>query len=138
MFYQTKKNTEPKQYIFNLPVEIQNGPNYMIIVKANVTVPEISTSLSDIDFGDVICGQKKIVTLRFSNNKEVPCHWRLAPKAETKKLRNKLQSMSESRFNMTPTHGSLDPYSECHIEIAFTPASNKAYFFKYYLEMDDN
>lgn len=56
VFYQTKKNTEPKHYVFTLPVEIQNGAKYQIIIKANVTVPSIGLSMTDIDFGDVICG----------------------------------------------------------------------------------
>jgi len=88
--------------------------------------------MDEIDFGDVICGQKKKVTLRFSNNKEVPCHWRLLPKAETKKLRNKIQLLSENRFSMTPTSGSLQKNSECHVEITFTPLRSRNYYYKYY------
>ena len=39
---------------------------------------------------------------------------------------------------MTPTAGLLEPNTECHIEIAFTPSSAKTYAFKYTLEIEKN
>lgn len=45
-----------------------------------LTVPEIQVDSNPenvVDFGKVLCGQRKIVTLRFLNLKEVSCDWAL-------------------------------------------------------------
>ena len=80
--YHTTEKTEPQRYTFQIPIDITNGPKYMLIIKVNVTVPEIVSSAKEIDFGDVIVGQRKTVTIRYSNNKEVDCKWHVAAKEE--------------------------------------------------------
>lgn len=35
-----------------------------------------------VDFGKVLCGQRKIIYVRLVNDKEIPCDWKLVPHRE--------------------------------------------------------
>ena len=83
----------------------------MLIIKVNVTVPEIVSSANEIDFGDVIVGQRKTVTIRYSNNKEVDCKWHVAAKEELVEQRNKNEKAAEGRFIMLPKEGLMPKYT---------------------------
>lgn len=49
-------------------------------MQSNLTIPDIvvdGAAEGLVDFGKVLCGQRKIITLRFLNLKEIPCDWSL-------------------------------------------------------------
>lgn len=51
---------------------MKNGAKYKLELVSNLTVPEIQIDSNPegvVDFGKVLCGQRKIVTLRFLNLK---------------------------------------------------------------------
>jgi len=53
-----------------LPIEVKGGPKYLIELKANITIPEITleSNFSDvIDFEKVLIGQRKTIFVRFIN-----------------------------------------------------------------------
>lgn len=59
---------------------MKNGAKYKLELVSNLTIPDIVVDgLSDglVDFGKVLCGQRKTITLRFLNLKEIPCDWSL-------------------------------------------------------------
>ncbi len=61
-------------------MEIKNGAKYRLELLANLTVPEIVVDANPdglVDFAKVLCGQRKIITLRFLNLKEISCDWAL-------------------------------------------------------------
>ena len=49
------------------PLQLKGGPLYPLKLTAEVTIPNMKLSQSQLDFGTVICGQCKIITIRLSN-----------------------------------------------------------------------
>lgn len=58
-----------------VPIDVKYGPSYTIEFVANLTIPELSMSNDNLDFGKVCVNTRKTVKIRFENNKEVPCEW---------------------------------------------------------------
>ena len=131
-----KKQGPTGKLSFELPVEIDNGPKYIIEIRANVTVPELDFSSKEINFDKVICGQKKIITLRISNDREVECNWSIIQKKEPKKRHN--EPKTENKFTITPSIGTLGSFCKQNIEITFIPSSEKNYQSLYEVTMEDN
>lgn len=50
-----------------VPIELRNGGKYMLVLIANITIPDIIIENFDevLDFGKVLVGQRKTVYLRF-------------------------------------------------------------------------
>ena len=136
LIYQTKKTSTPGRAKYMLPIDIHNGPKYILEIITNVTVPEIKVSNTDIDFGPVICGVRKTVFIRFENQKEVNCEWTLSAKDDRPHDReNKKQ---EPRFNMSPTFGLMPKYSKSTLEITFIPNFERVYQQKFLIDVKDN
>ena len=134
--YQTKKSTTPGKAKYFLPMEIANGPKYMLEIVCNVTVPDIKVSSSDIDFGCVICGQRKTVFIRFENQKEVPCEWNLNLKED--RPSGDREKKQEPRFHLSPQSGVMPKYTNSTLEITFIPLTDKLYQQKFSIEIKDN
>jgi hypothetical protein len=137
ILYQTRKNSPPGKAKYILPIEISNGPRYLLEIITNVTVPDISVSTNDIDFGAVICGMKKTMYIRFENQKEVPCIWTLNLKEE-RTVAHEREKKGEPRFTMTQTSGTMPKYTKSTIEISFVPIAEKSYQQKFMIEITDN
>lgn len=60
---------------FLIPIDIKNGPTYMIDFMANLTQPELNISTDNLDFEKVLINTRKTVKLRIENLKEVACEW---------------------------------------------------------------
>lgn len=56
-----------------------------------------------VDFGKVLCGQRKIIYVRLVNDKEIPCDWKLVPHREMMADKKK----EPVKFQMEPTFGSI-------------------------------
>ena len=69
----TKKNSKFGKFKATVPLEVKNGAKYKLELSSNLTIPDIvvdGVSEGGIyDFGKVLCGQRKIITLRFLNLK---------------------------------------------------------------------
>ena len=48
-------------------VQLVGGPVYVLKMVADVTKPKLELSRSHVDFGTVLCGQYKIITIRLNN-----------------------------------------------------------------------
>lgn len=76
----TKKNTPCKKIKNSIVLEVKNGAKYKLEIMSNLTVPQIIIDGNPdaiVDFQKVLCGQRKTITLRFLNLKEVNCDWAL-------------------------------------------------------------
>lgn len=73
--YTTRKNAKHGRVRNVVPIHLSYGPSYTIEFVANLTIPEISMSSDNIEFNKVCVGTRKIIKVRFENNKEVPCDW---------------------------------------------------------------
>lgn len=72
----TKKNSKFGKLRTAVVLEVKNGAKYKVELISNLTIPEIVVEGvvdSVLDFGKVLCGQRKAITLRFLNLKEIPC-----------------------------------------------------------------
>ena len=77
----TKKSTLCKKIKNSILLEVKNGAKYKLELMSNLTVPEIIIDGNPdaiVDFQKVLCGQRKTITLRFLNMKEVNCDWALS------------------------------------------------------------
>ncbi len=68
----------------SVPIEVKNGAKYILELMANITIPEITIeNVEDvIDFGKVLCFQRKTMYVRLFNEKEINCEWSLNTRAE--------------------------------------------------------
>ncbi|CAD7939993.1 unnamed protein product [Amoebophrya sp. A120] len=120
---------------FSWKIPVKNGPQYEVHLKAFFVLPEIVVSNEFIDFGRVLVGQKKIITISIKNKKPVPIEWSYkTPKASGGKPLPKWDTV----FTVTPDHGVLHPDEVQWVEIAFTPNSANSYKQKLGLKVKDN
>jgi hypothetical protein len=73
--FTSRKNTKFGRARYSIPIEIKNGPTYIIDFVANLTIPELTMSTDNLDFERVCINTRKTVKLRIENTKEVPCEW---------------------------------------------------------------
>jgi hydrocephalus-inducing protein len=135
-FTTNSKKGSTGRITYELPIEIENGPKYIIEIRANVTVPELGFSDQEVNFGKVICGQKKTITLRISNDREVECNWTILQKKEQKKKHN--EPRNENKFTIVPSSGMLGCFCKQNIEITFIPTADKTYQSIFEVTMEDN
>ena len=60
------------------PHQISTGPQIIVELCADVTMPDICVSSEVVDFSDVICGQAKVVTVQLHNHGYVTADWSAA------------------------------------------------------------
>lgn len=73
--YATRKNARYGKIRVPSDVEVKGGPSYLLEFTANLTIPELSMSCENLDFGKVCVQTRKTVKIRFENQKEVACEW---------------------------------------------------------------
>ena len=72
-------------------LQIVNGPQAHLRLKANVTMPDMEISSDVVEFGEVICGSCQIITVQLHNHKHVRCEWSTLPtEKELKEVRSDL------------------------------------------------
>jgi hydrocephalus-inducing protein len=114
----TKKNSKFGKLPSSIVLEVKNGAKYKIELISNLTVPEIQIDANPegiVDFGKVLCGQRKIVTLRFLNLKEISCDWALY-------LRDPVGTDKEElKFELVPSSGKIASGSFQIVQAIFGP-----------------
>jgi len=82
--YQAKKSMKFGKIFSAVPIEVKNGARYYLQLSVNVTIPEITLqNLADgLDFGEVLCGQRKTIYALLANEKEINCSWSLIQRLE--------------------------------------------------------
>jgi hydrocephalus-inducing protein len=95
-------------------------------------MPDLQISSDMVDFGEVKCGECKIITVQLNNHKEVRCDWAAAylPQKDEKftpmhlKRKKKLESELNNKpktFEIMPPSGILMPSQRVNIQIKFMP-----------------
>lgn len=67
---------------FHIPFVVRNGPPVLVTVKAAIMMPEVQCSVEALPFGAVQSGLSKVMTVRLTNPKPVPCEWSLRKPVE--------------------------------------------------------
>ena len=117
--------------------QILNGPILNLRLKGNVTMPDLQISSDVVDFGEVKCGECRIITFQLHNHKEVRCDWSAAylPRRDEKftplhlKRKKKLDGdIGKPRlFEIMPPSGTLMPNDKVNIQLKFMPGEEKSY-----------
>ncbi|XP_033116735.1 hydrocephalus-inducing protein homolog isoform X2 [Anneissia japonica] len=121
-----------------VPIMIVNGPSVLLRLKANVTMPDMQISTDSMDFGEVQCGQCKVITVQLHNNQHVRCEWSSLPSDKDKKkidkhvpmhLRRKMkpEKPKPRNFEMMPSTGMLFPGQRLNVQVKFMPTEEKIY-----------
>eukprot|EP00833_Pecoramyces_ruminatium_P007172 jgi/Orpsp1_1/1181204/evm.model.c7180000076296.1 len=116
-----------KEISITLPIEIMDGPIISINMKASLTIPEIKIKSDELNFGEVICGQRKTIAFQLFNDNVIPAEWRFTPKYQKKKgfsKNNKNEKSIEELkdvYEIIPTTGTIYPGKNQLIYIKFEP-----------------
>lgn len=115
----------PVQY--SVPFTFNDEHQILLIIKANLKQPELIFSNFHFEFGSVVIGQTKIMTLQLQNMNDVGCEFKFG-KAETVNIFQKNSSQQQNDiFVVVPDSGILPPSSFMNVAIHFTPESEKPY-----------
>ncbi|KAK8853769.1 hypothetical protein M9Y10_016312 [Tritrichomonas musculus] len=116
----------PVSYL--VPITFNDGHSILLIIKANLKLPELSFSNFHFEFGSVVIGQTKIMTLQLQNMNDVSCEFKFGQAESVNILqKNSQQQNSSNVFIVVPDSGILPPSSFMNIAIHFTPDSEKSY-----------
>ncbi|CAL1143625.1 unnamed protein product, partial [Cladocopium goreaui] len=113
---------------WNLPV--RGGPNYKVQLLADFVLPDLVLSHESIDFGRLIVGRKKRVTIELQNTKAVPVEWAyVEPKDKYGR---------ESVFDLVPATGILQPGERKLLTVSFAPIGAQTFSGILQIRMRDN
>ena len=124
-----------------LRLQLKPGPPVAILVKANVTIPEIKLTVPDsiqatglgadsIDFANVICGQCLTATVELYNPKEVVASWSIKPPLEAAK--------DFGFFTCLPDSGNLAPGGRFQMQIRFAPNTERPFGCRLMMKIESN
>jgi hydrocephalus-inducing protein len=136
--FTSRKNSKFGRTHFLIPIEIKNGPTYMIDFIANITIPELSMSTDNLDFEKVAMNTRKTVKLRIENTKEVSCEWWFYNPAPGQNKEASDKKKEAEFFQVWPISGTLLPGQRSTIDVMFTPHSDKAFAQKLAFKCKEN
>ena len=55
----------------SLSLQLTDGPRYSVLLRGMAALPRMEISMTELDFGTVVCGQCKVITLRITNTQPV-------------------------------------------------------------------
>ena len=124
-----------------LRLDLKPGPPVAILVKANVTIPEIRLTVPEeimvkgmgsdsIDFGAVIAGQCSTATIVLHNFKEVLAEWAVKPPIEAAK--------DFGFFQCFPDSGTLAPGARLQVQVRFTPNAERDFAVRVMFKLANN
>jgi hypothetical protein len=120
--FSAKKNFALGEREVIVPLEVKNGAPMIIILRANVTVPELTVSQDAVDFGAVWVGCVKRVFLQLKNVSPVVAEW------DFKKAMG--NTKDELKFKIEPRGGSLAPGQSINVSVEFMPAEERPHALK--------
>ena len=124
-----------------LRLQLKPGPPVAIIIKANVTIPEVKVTVptsitvssvepNSIDFGNVIVGRCSTATVELYNPKEVVAEWKVNPPLENAK--------DFDRFVCLPDSGNLAPGARLQMQIRFSPNTERPFGVRLMIKVANN
>jgi hydrocephalus-inducing protein len=112
------------------PLDIRNGPPVSVLMRANVTVPDIELTAETLDFGRLLCGHRKTICIQLSNPGCVPAEWQ---------VRKPIQGAGDwDFFKAEPESGVIQPSDRVNVQISFTPPDARPYRIKLPFKVQNN
>lgn len=123
----------------DVPVLVAGGPTMILTLRADITVPDVLPSTREINFGEVICGQRKSVAVQLQNINSVPCDWSFNPadidaeiiaKQKAKPtvntaIKKKVGSNIAKDISISPASGTLQPGEKALVFIRYSPSEER-------------
>ena len=115
---------------------VTEGPEVPIVLKGEVTLPDLDISAAELNFEEVLVSRCKIITLQLCNSTPVTCTWRaevpLPPRKVNKFIPLHLKKKSQPpkhapHFEVIPSSGSVDPGQRLNVKVKFTPSEQLKY-----------
>lgn len=113
-----------------LRLDLKPGPPVVVLMRANVTVPEVKLSEDQVYYGPVVVGQCRTSTIILHNPKEVVAEWSVKPPIE--------QSRDFGFFACSPSSGTLAPNGRLLVKVTFTPRDEREYLVKLSFKVANN
>ncbi|KAJ3184326.1 hypothetical protein HK101_009853, partial [Irineochytrium annulatum] len=116
-----------------LPINILGGPTTTLLLRADVTLPDLSVSSNEIDFGEIVCGRRKTVSIQLQNKNTVACEWTTIPPdpkeaaGGSKRMPKKKSGVVVKEFDIVPSSGLLQPGEKIIVLVQFSPTEEKDY-----------
>lgn len=129
------KDTDEGREEVNWVIPIKDGPSYEVKLISDFVLPDLKLSQEVIDFGRVLIGQRKRITVRLKNVKAVPVEWEYKPQ---KGKYGKPLPPTEVVFALSPSSGKLRPGESAWATVSFTPNATKLFAQKLALRINDN
>ncbi|GMF21897.1 unnamed protein product [Phytophthora lilii] len=128
--FHARKNIEMGLHMAQLPIVIKNGPPCIAMVRALVTVPDITISTDCLDFGKTAVSTCHTMFTQLQNVSAVPAEWAFKkPMGSTKDVGN---------FRFTPQSGLLSPGAKANIQIEFMPDDGRQFILKLPIKINSN
>ena len=89
------------KYEYQMRLDVKPGPPVSVLLRANVTVPDLKLSDTTLAFSDVLVGQSRTLTVLLHNPKEVVAEWGVKKPIEVAK--------DFDNFVCEPDSGTLAP-----------------------------
>jgi len=99
----------------------------LVTLKALLKTPFLGVSQTHFEFGQVIIGQTKIMTLQLQNMNSVSCEFSFEEAQPLDILRRSSQSVEINPYSIVPSTGILPPSSYINIAIHFAPQNEKSF-----------
>lgn len=128
--FQARKDIDMGFYEVQLPVVVKNGPPCVLMMRATVTVPDISVSTESLDFGKVAVGTCHTIFTQLQNSSAVPAEWAF------KKPMGSARDVTNFRF--TPQFGVLPPGTKVNIQVEFIPDDGRHFMLKLPIKVVSN
>ena len=128
--FNAKKSIPLGEKEHHMPVDVKNGPLTVILLRANVTVPEVSVSQDALDFGDVWVGCARVMHLQLQNTSPVVAEW------DFKKAMG--SAKDEAKFRLEPRGGVLQPGQRCNVAVEFVPLEHRGHALKLPLKVNQS
>ncbi|OHT12584.1 hypothetical protein TRFO_03593 [Tritrichomonas foetus] len=158
-----KKCNDIGEVNYDIPVLFSDGHKLLLTIVTELKLPSLVFSEPHFDFGDVIIGQKKIMTVQFQNMSSASIEFKIGQaeniqtssalksgknsnritnekteKGSTNKNNDTNKPGNNSPFIMVPDSGILPPSSFMNIAIHFSPILEKNFNMQFPIKISYN
>eukprot|EP00698_Gefionella_okellyi_P022526 TRINITY_DN7486_c0_g1_i1.p1 TRINITY_DN7486_c0_g1~~TRINITY_DN7486_c0_g1_i1.p1 ORF type:complete len:4186 (-),score=1237.39 TRINITY_DN7486_c0_g1_i1:99-12656(-) len=131
VMFQSKPNDALGARTLDVPFNLHDGPSYVLRLRVNVTMPEVALSSDKLDFGELLTGRCKTMTVQLHNPKEVPCEWSVQKQQGS-------AAKDAKFFKISPEGGSLPPDGRVNVDVTFTPTERRPYTTRIPIKLANN
>ena len=123
---------------FEVPVVFNEDVGYIIVIHANLKLPQISFSKMHLNFDSTIVGQRQILALQIQNTNAIDVEYTIGDAEYVNVIQRNKPGREPKVFIATPTQGVLPASSFRNIEVAFIPAAEKSYAMQFPITIKHN